>query len=64
MNALAYVGYGFYGASSSTSRANLWSSWGIMETLPGYTPPSSSSRGLFRIFNVFYEFAYHRRLHK
>ena len=38
MNFKAVVGWGFYGAASATQRANLWSSWGLMESLPAATP--------------------------
>lgn len=33
MNYLPYIGWGFYGAASSTERANFWASWGMMDVL-------------------------------
>lgn len=42
MNFRAVVGWGFYGAATATQRANLWSSWGLMESLPVYVPPVTS----------------------
>lgn len=34
MNYLAWVSNGVYGASDATERANLFASWGIMDSLP------------------------------
>jgi hypothetical protein len=34
VNYKAWVGWGFYGAASARSRANLWSSWGMLVSLP------------------------------
>jgi hypothetical protein len=31
----AFVGWGFWGASTSAQRANYFSSWGMMSSLPG-----------------------------
>ena len=52
MNYLAWVGYSFYNASDATQRAALFSSYGLLSTAPGYTPPSF----VRRIGDWFWEF--------
>ena len=50
MNYLGWLGYNFYNAANSTERASLFSSWGLMSSAPGYTPPAR------RIVDWFWEF--------
>lgn len=49
MNFKAFVGFGFYGGTSATQRANLYSSWGLVADLPAYAP-STVIRGIVSRF--------------
>jgi hypothetical protein len=44
MNYLAWVGYSFFNASTAAKRASLFASYGLLETAPGYTPPTFVKR--------------------
>ena len=44
MNLMAYAGYGFYNAATSAERASLFSSYGLLVSAPGYTPPAFIKR--------------------
>jgi hypothetical protein len=46
MNYLPYVGFWFYGASSSGERANVFASWGMLDDLPESSAPSFVHRAL------------------
>ena len=52
MNPLAYVGWGFYNASTPTEQANLWASWGLVSDLPEASAPSFVKR----VWDWFFEF--------
>ena len=44
MKKKAIVGWWFYGGSDATMTANLFGSWGLMDTLPG---PVTSTLGIY-----------------
>lgn len=46
MNYLSCVSWGMYGGTSSAERANLLSSWGLMDSLPTASPGRWFYRGL------------------
>lgn len=53
MNYLAFVGWGFYGASSARERANLYASWGLDADLPPNVPSSTIRNLVVRFWSIF-----------
>ncbi len=53
MNYKAWVGFGFYGGTSATQRANFYSSWGLMPDLPEQQPESGFAHVWSLIVGVF-----------
>ena len=53
MNYAAWTGYWFYNAATAISRANLFSSYGLLADAPAPSAPSGLGQ---RVWNWFWEF--------